>query len=824
MEKQAFALLTQQKKIYNKETDMRISHSNDALVLENELFRLEFSAKTGGFPSHLGFSDEQQPRFLSEQSMLSAQRDGKKILPFVKHFAPEPVRQADHVDVLFSNISWQDENEKLMPDYRTDLRYEVYEDGVIFLTVFFFTETFTPGVIGDFRLDMDFSLADNEGADWAYWKFPASVDAAIIQDYGSFERCIPTGENRHADKMILPFVSFDFGKAGCRNKHAEFFVESWNSLTADYHNTETSISWRENQKSANLSWNFQKQPRAVVQGRTYQWRNICGWALRRAPLERRPPYRIFHHFDNFERYPDREMLQSAADEGCNLFILHENWRQDMKQGEFPHDTAALKTVSETCRELNMRLALYVRGNEDGIREDYGAHLQRWLQHDWDGIYMDYGGAVCFHERNENAPGGRICFRLFDRKMRRVRDFVGGKGVFISHTGSFFSALGHTVVDTYLGGEQEQGRLLENQTVHSYFSGVSVAAPSLWTGAFPTYRSRKMLPFLATTGQAPFLHLGSQLKSSSLAHPKSPAATTFARPLWRLWEMLDTSADAFFYSTQTTPELFAVDSSDTGASLWIDNSGNRLLIGSNFRNVQRNISVGVNWSDLQLTPPRNVVALYPSWQTNKWENISSSARFERLAEPHGLAGWIWTESGKVPEGILANFCRPYPEGGSRLDEHNQYVQQLIRKRFEPCAWPQVYLRVCLPPFPNSYEDSIFWDLYANDIMLQDVTVATEPRRLGYLSEQGLLETAEKGRLQPGCCTKWIPLHQVLEVKEGEQEFTLALVTERNGGHFYSFVTAEISPVPSEHSDAYRIEYCNDIDPDWSQLLFKIAIEK
>ena len=130
----------------------------------------------------------------------------------------------------------------------------------------------------------------------------------------------------------------------------------------------------------------------------------------------------------------------------------------------------------------------------------------FLKKDYDGIYMDYGSPITYMQLEENAPAGRIPFHEYYNMTKKLREFVGDDGVLISHSGACFSAIGHTTVDSALTGEQEHGLIFKDRKNHAYLCGISVCCPSLWTAAFPHYRSKKVIPFLASTLQSPFLHL------------------------------------------------------------------------------------------------------------------------------------------------------------------------------------------------------------------------------------------------------------------------------------------------------------------------------
>ena len=72
----------------------------------------------------------------------------------------------------------------------------------------------------------------------------------------------------------------------------------------------------------------------------------------------------------------------------------------------------------TAHAHGLRVGLYVRGNEHGIRERHAEPLRPFLRRNFDGIYMDFGSPMCFMGKEEEAPGGRLHFREYHRMTRR----------------------------------------------------------------------------------------------------------------------------------------------------------------------------------------------------------------------------------------------------------------------------------------------------------------------------------------------------------------------------------------------------------------------
>ena len=135
---------------------------------------------------------------------------------------------------------------------------------------------------------------------------------------------------------------------------------------------------------------------------------------------------MYHYLDNFQKYPTNECLDQIQKIGADLLILHENWRFDIQDDGIPADSAALKRVITEAHKRNIRIALYIRGDECSAVESACEWFSRYLQKDYDGFYMDYGGPFHPAAPTESFPGGRIEFRRYFLRMKALRDRIGKK--------------------------------------------------------------------------------------------------------------------------------------------------------------------------------------------------------------------------------------------------------------------------------------------------------------------------------------------------------------------------------------------------------------
>jgi hypothetical protein len=308
---------------------------------------------------------------------------------------------------------------------------------------------------------------------------------------------------------------------------------------------------------------------------------------------------------------------------------------------------------------------------------------------------------------------------------------------------------------------------------------------------------------------------------SLSHPKIPALITFARPLWKLWELFDGIEDIRAYTTQNTQGLFLTDEAGAGVSMMVAPNGDALLIVANFSDSARDIHLRLDKQKINWKPGR-FASLLNCNQHRAWAQATNSIDPLTIQlEGFGVGGLLIVRDREAWARKLARFSRPYV--AATENERRAYHRQLAKNRadrFEPPEWRKCYLKVSIPNWPNNYEDSIWFDLFDNTVELLNLTASKKPVRIGYLTRRGLRPTLpdKKDYILPGTATPWIPLSGIPCMRKAGPPIQLGLATRRGKFEFYSFVKAAISPQPKFCEETRELVYNNDIDLDWSLLTF------
>lgn len=790
--------------------------------------------------------------------------DGRVLTPFVPESSPPRRGRFQTADlVLFDSILWKDAEGAVIPDFRLSLRYEFWEGGRGFVDAFFWGGGLNAPALDEFSLKFHLALSFFPELNWACLPRPRTVDGSLIQSFGA-GRYLERGKEIRAEHLIVPAVNFNarHPSATAPSAYFEILVEGQNSPDESADNNFTDLKWT---KDGDFSgeWGFiLERPARCRFLHVFQWRNRWGWVLKRADATRRkPPFHMYHYFDNEKHYPSTESIEAMAAAGTDVLAIHECWRYDLQNGGFPYDTAELVRVVEEAHRHGIRILLYMRGNESSATESACQWFDLFLRKNYDGLYMDYGGPFHAPLTDESYPGGRIQFRDYFLQMKALRDRVGEDGLFLAHTGSSFSAIGFAgeVVDGYVSGEGESGVMVDGRREHEYFSMAPVCPGTMWTGAFPAYSTSRMRPFLAATGQYPHNPLGIQFPSSSLSHPSDPGLNDTAfKPLWKLWRFFRNERNIRIFNDYNSAGIFS-SSRGVGHYLMISEDSRRaLLILCNFENAENEISCTVNWEKTSFL----VHEMSCAWKLQPTESSPGKAELcSSLTEPFRFMlgaydvcgvfllcsssssgdGFPGEDSGggasaeerekKAAELEIADFEKPYPD----LSEANRlWLERVARQRemrsFAPRAAAEkeegrdgmgkkAYLRISVPPSELPYEFSLIYDLYLNSMELVEFKADGAVRRVGWITKKGLvheLPTPEE-YVWPSEESPWIPLHEIFP--SGEHH--LGVRSLHYGKPFYSFIYADLSE-NADGSGARRLEFLNELEEDRRYLRWTLFL--
>lgn len=802
----------------------KLTPLTNGLCIEGRDFEVEFSRGGGVFPNALRFSGEAHALVQRGDWSMVWEEEGVVYQP-ATDTQPRVAELAESLVVNFERVPFVGPEGTPHPDLTVSLEYEIFRDGTGFCVFFLQGQSLVGASVDRFSLRLGFTPEPTWNTDGAYWQFPASVDSACIQAFSGYQRKIPSHETRDFPGKIAPFAGFDSGEGWRRTHHIEFFLEGSGGLSND--SAQTSTCFGREAGRPGITWNLQDRPWHRTPGRAIIYRNVFGFCLTRVPRTLpRPPLRIYHYFDNFRPYPSKEDVADIKRAGADTLILHENWRQDVRNGEFPTDADALRATLEACHQQGIRCGLYFRGNDDGIRERAAEFLTPYLRRNFDGLYLDYGSPFMYLGHEEYAPNGRIHFREYHRTMRKLRNLVGDEGFLLSHSGSYFCALAHASLDGYYGGEQEKGKLLASREHHAYFAGLAVAPAYWWTAAFPIYRTKEAVAVMAATFHAPVVNLGTQFACSSLHQPPSPGTNPFARGLWMLWGLMDGCGPLQVRDSHRSPDAFVCPLEAVApAALW-NQVGEGILTVANLSSepvttsltVQDEAFVGEGEKfliSLRWKGDRAEVGVAQPWNGGKIPSFSLDA--------HEVAGWLVTGHPSAWDKRLEELTQPPLWTSSKNATWNAFVKEQRAWREEAPSWEECHLQVSIPNWPNTYEDSVWYDLFDNDLLLEMVDASGQVFLLGFLDRHGLHATPGKpeNRLTAGDHSPWIPLHKIQNGRAIPFHPTHFRVTsQKNGTPFYLFTRICLSPEPATSPNSRALEFCVDLDPDWSAITFPV----
>jgi hypothetical protein len=786
--------------------------------------RLRFAEDAGGFPSEIQLVGRSGINRIikTDAAWLSCTlADGTKLRPFLpEDFEIYDSKFESAKRIEFRKIPWQDEKGKVMEDFYLSLRYELWPDGSCFVNSYFLVENTNAPDIIDFSMEFTLNLKNSESVRWGCMPRPASHDGTMIQSAKPLRFQEP-GQDLSEDGIMAQF-NFDCTQKQKEAMHLEFFIEGQNSLSGKPEETASELLWKDGK--ATIRWNFQTK-QCDSHDRPWQWRNQWGWLIKNAPTKRHlPPLRMYHFIDNYKRYPSNHQIDKMAEAGADVLAMHENWRFDPQNGGIPYDSKEFSRVVKHAHKRGIRIAPYIRGNETSAAEEYCDWFDAMLDKDFDGLYMDYGGPMFGGSLpDESYHAGRVSFRQHYLKMRKLRERIGDDGIFFSHTGPLFSALGMTdgIVDGYTSGEGEGGIMIKDRENHHYFSAAFATNGSMWTAAFPSYSTKQMIPFLASTGQFTHTPLGNQFVSCSLAHPSEPGISDiYLRALWRLWGLVKDCRDFDIFNDYNCSGIFSNKSADTGIYLLVSN-GTALLLLTNFAQKSQELKASIDWSKLGFMPI-NGWALSPTVEKpGSPKKITDFSSLSGTVDGCGVMGFLLTSEKQTGLSLLKNYSAPYPKADDFDAEYKKTIEEQRTKRFSPAKNTKAYLRVSVPNLSVAYEESMWWDLFENAMQFTCIDADGKSVELGWISKKGLVKKKpeKKDYIWPGYSSPWLALHDLLP--KGMHK--LCIQSIHLGEPFYSFIGLTLSPKPDEkNKKAYDLCFFNEIDEDRSCMKFNIDI--
>lgn len=790
-------------------------HATLPLTLRSGPLGISFTEASGGLPERVVVREADGRRTLlfppGAMRLDIELADGRRLRTVARPGGVRVFTRNGARQVEFADLAWHDEQGRPVPEYTLSLRHEFYPDGTAFTSACFFACGRPAPDIVRLALVARPDCSDFDEIRWSVPGRPKQVDGALIM--APAERFLPRGEPRVFETGLMPQVGLYMRRAAGPSLYAELFMEGCNTLSGNPADNASEVVWQDD--SPTLRWVIQKRPFAPPA--LCQWRNHWGWAIRPAAATRhKPPLRMFHYFDNYRRYPEPEQVAAIAASGCDVLVMHENWRRDAQNDGMPHDPAGFAALVETLHRHGIRLAVYVRGSEESVVERGADWFDALLQRDFDGLYVDYGGPV--HDvtpPDETYNGGRIRFRMHYLKWRALRRRVGSGGILYSHTGPWFSALGLSFVDGYVSGEGERGLLVRGRAEHEYYSMAAVCPGTMWVAAFPEYTSPRMTPFLAATGQYPHSTLGRQFLTSSLVHPPEPGINDRVfHTLWRLWSVMRGERDLAVYHDFNSRAIFPGDP-ETGHYLMVSKDRRlALLVVGNFTGAARQsvdcrIAWPFDWSGME-------IRLLDTGE----QRLSAPPEHLSLTG-YGVAGVVFTAPDIDSDACLAAWRSPPPPPGALGQAYLAEVAEQRRLREPASDWTRTWLVVAIPPVPEAtYEESLLVDLYNNTIEFVKLTADGTIRHVTWIDKRGAVDVSEPAsQLYAGDTAPAIELNGLL----GPGTHRLALRSFHQGEPFYSFCHATLSPVP-EAADprARRLVFMNEVEADRSRLTFTVNL--
>ena len=784
-------------------------------------YSLDFSPNSGGFPKQIMQNlrrGKVEQVVVSEKTWMRLQlADGSVCYPFLPEDM-EPSRRQDPdgtTYLLFSGIPWRTDA-TILKDWTLDIEYELHSDGVGFITATVINDGEAKPDVQDFWMQIPMNFGEDQNVLYHYWLRPQDTDSGAIQAYSqSIYNELSQKESMTVPDMLLPVMGFELGKAHRLYRRIEWFIEEQVSLQEmDPTNTKTRLDWTE--KGPVLTYSFAAKGMKCTNN-PYVWTNRFGFTLTQTPkVRKKAPVRLYHQMDAYTRYPSDAQIAKMAAEGADMLILHEAWRKNMRNGGAPWNEKEFRRVIDTCHRYDIRVAPYIRGNEDSAQENQCGWFDLYFKKNYDGLYVDYGGPQCYVEKNGLYPGGRVGFHKLYKVIQSLRQQVGEDGTIILHIGPFFGGtVLPSLVDAFCSGECEKGKMIETRDAHAHYSKSTMAPTSLWTAAFPSYRTSKICPHAVVTGQFPHVSLGVQNPSSSLANPVETGNATYMRTIWRYFGLMKGESDISF-ANDVCDDSFRCDCDLTGVGEYTMTDGSRLLLVGNFADHQRLCTIS---GFTMPSEKQKCQCLFANEDTCRVEPCDAAQQYEFTLPAYGTVGVLFFEENEKWQARLAEFEKPYPEKDEADIAFDSEVQRMGQLRSEPMGGKKLYMQMYIPFSNPTWEKPLWDDLYETTLYRLFATDSEGNRMdLGYVSKAGLTEDipALEDRPWQTESSPWISLHDRLPAGCWNMELHAYRVDE----DYYSL--AEVHLKTAMNDNPVVLTYMGELDEDRSRLTFKISI--
>lgn len=784
-------------------------------------YKVEFGKNGGGFPTAL----TQILRHNKEGKLIHTETpwfsvklaDGRVAVPILEA-GYEPMYRVDEEGnqfAQFSNLGFAADGKKL-DGWRLGLTYEFYPDGTIFLGMTFAVVCADKPDLNSIALRIPIDFEKDQYTTYGFRRRYKKLDPTGIFSPYVFERGLL--EKKPIDfKEICPLIAFDFGKKEKLARHIECLVEDSSTIDLDPKHGNSWLHWEES--GPVMTYEFALGgTRATV--KPYYWRNRIGITIGQTPKKRdKAPLRFYHYFDEEKIYPTTDQIRKMAAEGADVLALHECWRTDMQNGGIPYDEKRFIDLVKECHKYGIRVTPYIRGDGESAQDDKCSWFNFYLKKNFDGLYIDYGAVDGYCELEGRYPGGRYPFKRYYEQYRQLRrQTIGMDGIMTVHTGPFFSAgILASVSDSYVAGEGEHGVMLNSRRENNYYNESTIAPGSLWTAAFPSYHTPKVLPYLANIGQFPHVMLGEQWKSCCLSHPDEPGNVTFARPLWKLYGLMKDERNILFDNDICDDEIIC-DSFDTGAASFTMEDGSRLIILSNFTDKTRKCSAKM---PIKQEYGQRCWLLHAGSELCTVEEYSIQDKIEAELDAYGICGFlICTENNKWISRI-GGFKAAYPEKDDKELAYENRLELQKKVKMDDTPVKTAFLKVDIPPYFGTLEEEFWIDSYEKSHDLAAIDEKGLKTTLGFISKLGLTkeEPALTECLWPEESTEWIPLHELLD----SGRYTIEIHSSREGANMNIKCHLMVNDKPTEEG-ARDISFFSEIDSDHSRLSFHLNLQK